>query len=140
MDLTPRRQDDNNEGLSVNDGHARIRFGDVNHRRIKLLSLVVSIADHCTGQHDADAGQERRPHPGGQRGRRIRQLEILLADYNAQMSNLNDCLPYRRESTSVLALNDGSKMPRSEIDILHGKSDREKLHKSEQYIFHHSKL
>ena len=65
---------DHDKGLNINDGHTRIRFGDVNHRRVELLPLVVGIADDGGRQGQAGSGQQRRPHPGGQRGRRIRQF------------------------------------------------------------------
>lgn len=89
---------DHDKGLNINDGHTRIRFGDVNHRRVELLPLVVGIADDGGRQGQAGSGQQRRPHPGGQRGRRIRQFVAFFLDYTAE--NVKNY----EESTSVLSL------------------------------------
>ncbi len=52
-----------------------IRLGYVDDRRVELLPLVPSVADHAGREEQAHACDEGRPHRGGDGGRG-RQLEV----------------------------------------------------------------
>lgn len=58
-------EDDHDEGLDVDDGHARVALGDVDDTRVELLPLVICVADDRRGHGEARAGQQSRPHAGG---------------------------------------------------------------------------
>lgn len=57
--------EDEDERLEVDDGHARVRFGDVDHRGVELFLRVVGIAQddasqRQTGETDACDGEMGR--------------------------------------------------------------------------------
>ena len=96
----------NHKSLNIDHSHAGIRFGDVNHRRIKLLTLIIRISNDSRGHQQADPGQERWPHCGGQCWTRIRQFEIWNGRIFSWLQCTNVKLFHCRFSSVKLCLAD----------------------------------
>jgi len=56
-------EDDHDEGLEIDDGHAGVGLGDVDHRGVELLPLYPGIDQDQPRQGHAGSGQNSGSHP-----------------------------------------------------------------------------